>query len=80
MAQFSESIVEDAALAWLESLGWSVKIGPEIAPGEPSAQRTDCGQVVLEQRLCDALAPAPSPSAPRELQSIPGFSRILGLP
>jgi type I restriction enzyme R subunit len=33
-ANFTESIVEDAALAWLESLGYAVKHGPEIAPGE----------------------------------------------
>lgn len=31
---FSESVVEDAALAWLESLGYTVKHGPEIGPGE----------------------------------------------
>jgi hypothetical protein len=30
---FTESIVEDAALAWLESLGYTVKHGPEIASG-----------------------------------------------
>jgi len=30
---FSESVVEDAALAWLAELGWQVKHGPEIAPG-----------------------------------------------
>lgn len=34
MVAFAESIVEDAALAWLKSLGWRVKHGPEIAPGE----------------------------------------------
>lgn len=33
MRQFTESTVEDAALAWLESLGWVVKHGPHIAPG-----------------------------------------------
>jgi hypothetical protein len=32
-SQFTESVVEDAALAWLESLGFAVKHGPEIAPG-----------------------------------------------
>jgi type I restriction enzyme R subunit len=56
MTAFSESVVEDAALAWLESVGWSVRHGPEIAPGEPTAERSDYGQVVLEQRLRDALA------------------------
>ena len=36
----TESIVEDAALAWLGELGFAVLHGPEIAPGElrvPSA-------------------------------------------
>lgn len=32
---FTESVVEDAALAWLESLGWTVKHGLEIGLGEP---------------------------------------------
>ena len=53
---FTESVVEQAALAWLESTGWSVKNGAEIAPGEPGAERDDYGQVVLAQRLRDALA------------------------
>lgn len=30
---FAESVVEDAALAWLESLGFGVKHGPDISPG-----------------------------------------------
>ena len=34
MAHLTESVVEDAALAWLESLGWQVMHGPEIAPGD----------------------------------------------
>ena len=53
---FTESVVEDAALAWLESLGWTIKHGAEIAPETPAAERTDYSQVVLEQRLRDALA------------------------
>ena len=52
----TESIVEQSALAWLESLGYAVKHGPEIAPGELAAERTDYAQVVLERRLRDALA------------------------
>ena len=38
---FTESIVEDAALAWLEALGYSVLHGPAIAAGEPGAERSD---------------------------------------
>jgi type I restriction enzyme R subunit len=56
MTAFIESIVEQAALAWLAGLGWSVKYGPEIAPGELFAERGDYGEVVLAQRLRDALA------------------------
>ena len=56
-SSFSESAVEDAALAWLESLGYSVKHGLEIAPGELGAGRSDYGQVVLERPLRDALPP-----------------------
>jgi hypothetical protein len=38
---FTESVVEQATLAWLESLGWSVTHGLQIAPGEPGAERAD---------------------------------------
>jgi len=31
-SSFTESVVEEAALAWVESLGCAVKHGPEIAP------------------------------------------------
>jgi type I restriction enzyme R subunit len=55
---FAESVVEDAALGWLDDLGYSVLHGPEIAFGEPAAERRDPGyrDVVLEPRLRDALA------------------------
>lgn len=55
-AHFAESVVEDAALAWLEGLGYVVLHGPDIAPGELLAERTDYRQVVFERRLRDALA------------------------
>ena len=51
MAGLTESVVEDAALAWLESLGYTVKHGSEIAPGEPEIGRAVYGQVVLEDHL-----------------------------
>ena len=36
----TESVVEQAAFAWLESLGWFVRRGFRIrAPGEPGAER-----------------------------------------
>jgi hypothetical protein len=47
---FTESVVEDVPLAWLESLDYAVKHGPEIPPGAPnertaekSLQRTESG-------------------------------------
>jgi len=52
----TESVVEQAALAWLESAGWSVLNGADIAPGEATAERDDYAQVVLGGRLRDALA------------------------
>ena len=52
----TESTVEQAALAWLESLVWSVAHGPDIAPDTPGAERTDYGEVLLARRLRDALA------------------------
>jgi len=36
---FTESVVEDAALAWLESLSWTVKHGLETGPKEPVAKQ-----------------------------------------
>jgi len=53
---FSESVIEQAALAWLESLGYLILSRPEIAPEEPAAERDNYGQVVLEYRLRQALA------------------------
>ncbi len=51
----NESIVEDAALAWLEELGYAITHGPHIAPGEPAAERTTFGDVVLVERLRGAI-------------------------
>jgi type I restriction enzyme R subunit len=52
----SESVVEEAALAWLEDLGYAIKHGPEIAPGVLFTERKDYDQVMLWLRLSDALA------------------------
>jgi hypothetical protein len=55
VSTFTESVVEEAALAWLEGLGYTILHGPEIAPGEPFAERENYGQVILEGRLRQAL-------------------------
>ncbi len=41
MSNFTESIVEEAALAWLESFGYAVLHGPDIATGMLGAERND---------------------------------------
>lgn len=33
-ASFAKSEVEQAALAWLEGLGYLIRHGPDIAPGD----------------------------------------------
>jgi len=68
MSAFTESDVESAALAWLSELGWQVKHGSEIAPDGLFAERQDYGQVVLEQRLRDALARLNPDLPPKALQ------------
>src|SRR5213594_1494956 len=57
MQPFTESVVEEASLAWLEGLGYAVLHGPEIAVGEPAAERSDPNyrDVILERRLRQAL-------------------------
>jgi type I restriction enzyme R subunit len=52
----TESVVEEAALAWFEGLGYTILHGPDIAPGEPAAERDSYAQVLLEGRLREALA------------------------
>jgi len=56
MSAFTESVVEQAALAWFEALGYTITGGPSIAPGEPGEERRSYGDVVLAGRLRDALA------------------------
>ena len=65
MSGFTESVVEQAALAWLEGTGWQVRCGAEIAPGEPAAERDDYAEVVLARRLRAALARL-NPALPAE--------------
>jgi type I restriction enzyme R subunit len=54
---FSESVVEEASLDWLEGLGYAVLHGPDIALGEPAAERNDPNyrDAILDGRLRQAL-------------------------
>ena len=65
MTAFSESVVEQAALAWLESIGWPVAHGPDIVPDMPAAERANYNEVVLGARLRDALVRL-NPTLPAE--------------
>lgn len=52
---FTESVIEQAALAWLESIDYSVAFGLDIAPDGKSSERDNYGQVVLLERLRHSL-------------------------
>lgn len=49
--RITESVVEQVALAWLESLGYEALSGLAIAPGETATERLDYRQVLLFDRL-----------------------------
>jgi len=51
----NESAVEEATLDWFGELGYSIKHGPHIAPGEPETERASFGDVVLVGRLREAI-------------------------
>lgn len=53
--RFTESVVEEANLSWLEELYYSILAGPVIAPGELLAERPKFDQVTLPQRLRSAV-------------------------
>ncbi len=62
--RLTESGVEQVALAWLEAARWRIAHGPDISPGGDTLtptlsqrERESYSDVVLAQRLRDALAP-----------------------
>jgi len=61
----NESIVEDAALEWFGELGYAIGHGPQLAPGEPAAERESFGAVVLVGRLREAIRRL-NPAIPEE--------------
>lgn len=52
---FCESHLEEAALEWFEELGYEVIFGPDIAPDGEYPEREDYGDVILVERLKEAL-------------------------
>ncbi len=56
-AGFTKSDAEEAALGWLEALGYTVRHGPEVAFGVDGGERSDPGyhDTILQNRLHRAL-------------------------
>ncbi|MFQ6226276.1 type I restriction endonuclease subunit R [Nocardia sp. NPDC002869] len=55
MAVMTEGDLEQIVLNDLAELGWMVVHGPDIAPGEPHAERTDYRDTILESRVASAV-------------------------
>jgi type I restriction enzyme R subunit len=55
MIYLDEAQVEIVAVDWIRSLGYDYFYGPDFAPGELYAVRSDYTEVVLKQRLADSI-------------------------
>src|SRR5690606_32263782 len=84
MIPFTEDTVEQAALEWLNGLGYGVRFGGDIAPGELAAERTSYDEVLLLGRLRDALErinpdvpPAALDEVPRKVQRAESQSPVI---
>lgn len=55
MSTFNENVIEQAALEYFAELGYRRVHGPDMAPGEPGAERESYEEVELWGRLRDAL-------------------------
>jgi len=56
VSALNESVVEEAALSRLATLGYAVAYGQHLAPDEIAAERSSFGDVVLVGRLRDSIA------------------------
>ncbi len=56
MSKITESAVEAAAIEWFEELGYAYAYGPDITSTDSDAERPDNKQVVLKERLAQALS------------------------
>jgi type I restriction enzyme R subunit len=52
---FCESQLEEAALEWFEELGYEIVFAPDIAPDGEYAEREDYSDVILAERVKEAL-------------------------
>ena len=53
---FCESHLEEATLEWFEELGYEIVFAPDIAPDGEYPEREDYSDVILNERLLEALA------------------------
>ena len=63
---FIENDVENAALTWLERLGYGIFYGPDIGPGSGNQLRANYSSTILEEKLLSALA-AINPHIPADV-------------
>ena len=56
MSVFTEDELEKIAIGWLQELGYDYRFGPDIAPDGTAPERGSYADVLLEDRLRDALA------------------------
>ena len=77
MNGLSESMVEEAALGWFQELSYAVLPGPQLAPGEPAAERESFSDVVLVGRLREAIRQL-NPAIPEEARE-EALSKVLRL-
>ncbi len=54
--RLTESDIEQANLDWLSGLGWTIAHGPDLAPEGKSPERASYGDVLLLERLKNALS------------------------
>jgi type I restriction enzyme R subunit len=64
MTQFTESVIEEAALDWLRELGYTILSSQDLLPGE-NALRASYSEVLLPGALRSALVRV-NPSLPAE--------------
>jgi len=55
MLNYIESQLEEAVLEWLSELGYQIAFGPDIGPEGDYPEREDYSEVILKERLKEAL-------------------------
>jgi type I restriction enzyme R subunit len=71
----NESHIEEATLEWLAELGYVLGHGPDMAPGEPDAERDSFSDVILKGRLREAIHRL-NPAIPEEARE-EAFRKVL---